>query len=364
MPRTPKAPKLTKPVKIMTDIVRLSKVRNGLIPDIKTKMNKLLWARSKSTPIGFRHDSANLRACMLYNEFREIDCPEVRVRDFPHGIIVIAPPSIVDSQDEPDRFLLSRLGTNEPVSCVIGIEGKGLRENKEKASEFIAMAKEKGWSPTKTSGGKRSGSSRIHNSGWTGHYFVSLQGAGNDGVEIGCDPLANHCLEYADDETIFSVTCQLLFMMLKCVDAGKLLKDPSTLTKSVETLQNLCETHDLLDFSRFPTNPLNADGVLCCWSGETITADSFLGDSSNQKYAQKCHIDSVANAKIKFDKNTGKLVTLCRPYNFMWGMRWANLLQSQGSMQEALERMGKTRIAELEKENAELRRQLANVKTV
>jgi hypothetical protein len=74
---------------------------------------------------------------------------------------------------------------------------------------------------------------------------------------------------------------------------------------------------------------------------------------------------------IGFDKETKMLKTVCRPYGFLWGTRRANLLQSQGTIEEALEFMGKKKIPELEKkiteqakEIEELRRRLAKYETV
>jgi hypothetical protein len=153
-------------------------------------------------------------------------------------------------------------------------------------------------------------------------------------------------------------------MMLSCRNAEVLLKNPANLAEYKEQLTDLCKRHDLLDYSRFPVNPIGENGFLHCWSGEELSAENFMTNSDNQKYLQKCHIDSVASSKVGFDRETKTLKTVCRPYGFLWGTRRANLLQSQGSMEEALEFMGKRKIAEQAKEIEELRRRLAKYETV
>ena len=343
-----------------TDAKILSNVVGGLNKEMNTKMKKLLWARSMTTPIGFRHDRAEIRVSIRYNDFKRIDTAELREIGNDPGIIVIVPPEIIASEDPVDKFLMSRLGSNEGLSCVIGFEGKGTREMKTKYEEFKELAERNGWSVLD----RKKGDGTKGNDKWSGHYFVKLQGSGDDSMEDGCVPLANDALEYADKDTQTKVGAQLLHMMLSCRNAEVLLKNPAKLAEYKEQLTELCNRHNLLDYSKFPVNPIGENGFLRCWSGEELSAENFMTDSDNQKYLQKCHIDSVASSVIGFDKETKTLKTVCRPYGFLWGTRRANLLQSQGSMEEALEFMGKRKIAEQAKEIEELRRRLAKYETV
>lgn len=350
-----------------TDIKILSNIVGGLNKEMNTKMKKLLWARASTTPIGFRHDRCELRVSIRYNNFKDLDSQELRTIGNDPGIIVIAPPEIVASEDTIDKFLISRLGSNEGLSCVIGVEGKGTREMKQKYDDFKEVANKNGWSVLdRTKGAGTKGNDK-----WRGHYFVKLQGSGVDSIEEGCVPLANDALEYADDDTQFKVKAQLLHMMLSCRNAETLLKKPPKLVEYKQQLTELCNKYNLLDYSKYPVNPIGEDGFLRCWSGEELSAENFMTNSDSHKYLQKCHIDSVASSTIGFDKQTKMLKTVCRPYGFLWGTRRANLLQSQGSMEEALEFMGKKKIAEQAKEIAEkdkeieeLRRRLAKYETV
>lgn len=342
------------------DSKMLKKIIAGLNKEMNTKMDKLLWARGSSTPIGFRHDRAEIRVSIRYNNFKSIDTPELRAIGNDPGIIVIAPPEIVTSEDPIDKFLMSRLGSNEGLSCVIGVEGKGTREMKQKYDDFKKLAEQNGW----TLLDRKKGAGAKGNDKWTGHYFVFLQGSGVDSMDEGCVPLANDAIEYADSDSQLKVKAQLLHMMLSCRNAETLLKDPAKFDEYKQQLTDLCNKHGLLDYSKFPVNPIGPDGFLRCWSGEELTAENFMTNSDNQKYLQKCHIDSVASSTIGFDNQTKTLKTVCKPYGFLWGTRRANLMQSQGSMDEALEFMGKKRIIQLENENEKLRRRLAKYETV
>ena len=320
------------------------------VKPMQTKIKKLLWARANMSPICNRHDRANLRMFMTYDKFKQVDCPEFRNNYIDHsGIVIIAPPSIINSTEEQDKYLISLIGSKNPITCVIGFERKGTQENKKEMEQFITYAKDQGWCELNHT------KSKIGNKDIIGEYFCDLRGAGKDTINIGCVPTGNDCLEYADKNTVNKITCQLVYMMLCIPDAEKLLIDPTKLQECKTIVKKLCDDNNLNDFSLYPVNPFDNDGHLRCWSGEKMYASSFLNDSTSHAAAQKCHIDSVATAIIKFNKEKKELITVCRPYNFLWGTRRANLTQSQGSITEALEYLGKPRIEALEKENEALR---------
>ena len=319
------------------------------VESMQTKLNKLLWARANMSPICNCHDRAHLRMYMYYNNFKQVDCSEFREYTEHSGIVIIAPPSIIKSNEEQDKYLFGLISSKMPITCVIGFEGKGTQETKKEMEQFIKYAKEQGWNELQHT------KSKIGNKDIIGEYFCHLRGSGKNTIKIGCVPTGNDCLEYADENTVNKITCQLAFMMLCVPDAEKLLIEPSKLQECKTIVKKLCDDNNLNDFSLYPVNPFDNDGHLCCWSGEKMYANSFLNDSTSHAAAQKCHIDSVATAILKFNKEKKELITVCRLYNFLWGTRRANLTQSQGSIKEALEFLGKPRIEALEKENEALR---------
>jgi hypothetical protein len=322
----------------------VKKATNILTKEMKTKMSKLLWARSSMTPIGMKHDESWKRVSIRYTDFARIyqEYGIFELNNNP-GIIVIAPPSIITSTYALDKWLMERIGSDDDFSCVIGVEGTGTRMEKQKADTFVEEANKRGWMPLR----KEEESKPTGNSIWKGHYFISLRGAGTDSLSIGCVPLANDAIEYAAKDYQEYIKAQLLFMMLSVRGVEKLVTKPELLPSYKEELKEYCNMHGLLDVSKFPVSPFDSEGYLRCWSEVPITADNFLDNQHSQYYVQKCHVDSVASAVLGYDPQTKMLKTVCRPYGFMWGMTKYNALQGKGSIIDARSDLNLDKIAHL-----------------
>jgi len=334
----------------------MDKIISLLQPFLQTKFSKLLWARANATPIGMVHDDSWKRISMAYADFERLyqTYSETFLTHTNHpGIIVIAPQTIIDSDKAVDKWLMSRLGSDEDISCVIGIEGPGTVAAKEQVDAFLTIAKDRGLVELTKDKGKAPTGNKI----WHGHYFVKLSGNGVNTFEVGCVPLANDAIEYINKADAADVKAQVLYMMLCARNAERLLADPAKFPEAKETLRAICEARGLLDWSKFPVAPMTADGVLRCWSEHEMSADNFLCDQYSQSYAQKCHVDSVANARLDFDPEAKKLKTCARPYAFMWGIMRFNMLQGRGSIDDARHDL---HLDEL----ADLRRRLAKYEAV
>jgi hypothetical protein len=317
---------------------------NVLTKEMKTKMHKLLWARSSMTPIGMKHDESWKRVSIRYNDFVRIyeEHGAFELKDNP-GVIVIAPPTVMSSTTPLDKWLMERIGSDDDFSCVIGVEGTGTRTEKQKADKFLEEAENRGWKPLQKVGKSKP----TGNSIWEGQYFVSLRGSGVDSMSIGCVPLANDAIEYASKTYQEHIKAQLLFMMLSARGAEKFLTKPEMLSSYKKDLKAYCDERGLLDVSKFPVSPFDSEGYLRCWSEKPITADNFLDDQYSQYYVQKCHVDSVASAVLGYDPKTKTLKTVCRPYGFMWGLTKFNALQGKGSIADARTDLNLDRIVEL-----------------
>lgn len=337
----------------------LKKITKKLLPLFETKINKLLWARSLYSPIGFKHDDCSKRISVRYGEFVKLydTHGESFLTHTEHpGILVITPPEVIlNPKTSADRWLAAHIGPGHDIACVIGFEGSGTIAENTKLQAFKTIAKQNGWDPL-VKGGAR-GKAGVGNHGtWNGHYFVSLQGSGMSPVSEGCVELANGAIEYTSKEDQVKIKSQLLFMMLQVPDAEKLFKvQPST--EELEELRIYCEENGLLDWSRFPVSPIGPNGYLRCWSEHPITAANFLTEQKDQFYAQKCHVDSVASAELDFDPVARRLKTAVRPYGFMWGIKKFNMLQGDGTIVEARHDLNLDRVANLE-------RRLAKYETV
>jgi hypothetical protein len=266
----------------------------------------------------------------------------------------------IDSDKAADKWLMSRLGSDEDISCVIGIEGPGTVAAKEQVDAFLTIAKDRGLVELTKDKGKAPTGNKI----WHGHYFVKLSGNGVNTFEVGCVPLANDAIEYINKADAADVKAQVLYMMLCARNAERLLADPAKFPEAKETLRAICEARGLLDWSKFQVSPINEDGHLRCWSEHEMSAENFLCSTKSQSHAQKCHVDSVAAARLDFDPETKKLKTCAKPYGFMWGIARFNMLQGEGSIEDARHDLRLDENARLRKENAELRRQLAQLKGI
>jgi hypothetical protein len=344
----------------------MDKIMKLLEPSIKSKMVHTLYARTKSSPIGLNHVESDLRCSMDYADFERLHDAHGEVfltHTNSAGIIVIAPPTIMVSDKAADKWLMSRIGSDEDISCVIGFEGPGTAQANKEATEFEARAAERGWVPlTKPKGNGSKGNDK-----WKGHYYIHLSGNGNMPLERGCGndvQLTNAAIEYIDTADMPDVKAQLLYMMLCARDAHLLFKDPTQFPGAKETLRVICEARGLLDWSKFQVSPINEDGHLRCWSEHEMSAENFLCSTKSQSHAQKCHVDSVAAARLDFDPETKKLKTCAKPYGFMWGIARFNMLQGEGSIEDARHDLRLDENARLRKENAELRRQLAQLKGI
>lgn len=321
-----------------------SKVASGLVHEMKSKMLHLLYARTSMTPICMVHDNSWKRISIRYTDFARIYAEHgvFELKDNP-GVIIIAPPSIMDSSAPLDKWLMERVGSDEDFSCVIGVEGTGTRVEKVKADKFLEEVKKRGWEPLR----KEGKSKPTGNSIWKGHYFVCLRGSGVDTMSIGCVPLANDAIEYASKSMQEDIKAQLLFMMLSARGAEKLVTKPELLASYKEQLKAYCDERGLLDVSRFPVSPFDSEGYLRCWSEKPITADNFLDDQHSQFYVQKCHVDSVASAVLSYDPDAKTLKTVCRPFGFMWGLTKFNALQGKGSIADARVDLNLDKVASL-----------------
>jgi hypothetical protein len=332
----------------------LPKIVNKLLPAFKSKFKHILQARSNSSPIGFKHDDCSRRIWIRYVEFVRLHDTYgdsfLTHTDHP-GIIVIAPPEpILNPTRSADVWLREHLGPGHDIACVIGVEGSGTVAENTKLQSFLAIAKDKSWEPLKKGGAR--GETGVGNHGkWSGHYFISLQGSGTSPVTEGCVELTNDAIEYTSKEDQVKIKSQLLYMMLQVPDVERLFKTPPTV-EELEQLRVYCETNGLLDWTKFPVSPIDANGRLQCWSEHPITAGNFLTDQYDQSYTQKCHVDSVASAGLDFDPVARRLKTVVRPYGFMWGIMKFNMLQGKGSIEDARKDLNlhlKTEIAELER---------------
>jgi hypothetical protein len=330
----------------------MSVLSKKLKKEFQTKLSKLLWARSKSSPIGLRHDKCDKRISVRYDDFVRLHDtygePFLTHTEHP-GIIVIAPPEVILTPRTPaDVWLRDHLGPDHDIACVIGVEGKGTFVENKKLETFRTIAAENKWEVLKTVSTGTRGNGYGNCGKWSGHYFVALQGSGTTSIEEGCVSLTNDAIEYASEADQERIKHQLLYMMLQVPDFEKLFDSVPT-QDELNALHEYCQANNLLDWDKFPVSPIGKDGKLRCWSERPLTAENFLVDQYDQTYAQKCHVDSVATAQLDFDVTTRRLKTSVRPYGFMWGIMRFNMLQGKGSIAGARDLLGLELIADLQR---------------
>jgi hypothetical protein len=257
---------------------------------------------------------------------------------FPNGIVIVLQNEdyfkLKESENFVDKFLVTRLGSDSLLSSIILIQNED--SGKKDLTELITKLKEnKELEPlSKKDENKNmchtSTKEASSNSFWKGHYAINVSGGKQTSVKEGIMHLANPIYEYSTEEVANIIEYQITYLLLCCKNAEKLLKDSANLEKIKKEYAELAN----LDISKFGVaKPLNDEGVLqCCIIGEEINAEEILGECEDCDTIQYCHISSKSETDCTLVDD--KFYTTFRPYNISWGKKWANLAQSDRSVED------------------------------
>lgn len=257
---------------------------------------------------------------------------------FPNGMVIVLQNedyfTLKESDKFLDKFIIGRLGSDLLLSSIILIQNED--SGKKDLTELINKLKEnKELQPLSK---KDESKNMCHtstkeitsNAFWKGHYAINVSGGKQTSVKEGIMHLANPIYEYATEEVSNTIEYQITYLLLCSKNAEKLLKDATNLEKIKKEYEKLAN----LDLSKFGiAKPLNKDGMLqCCVLGEEITAEQILGECEDCDTIQYCHISAKSETDaVLIDE---KFYTTFRPYNIAWGKKWANLAQSDRSVED------------------------------
>jgi hypothetical protein len=324
---------------------------------IETKINHIFNTASRGkSALGLGGCSHSVRVIWEYNYFKEFyeknfkDKPldesvNMIEKCWPNGLVIVLRNNdyfdILTSDLPLNKMLKSKLGSDNLLSVVIHIESydssckdiSHLFEKLKKIDGIIPLCKA---NPDKNMiHSTKDGISS--NCNWKGHYAVNMKGGIVAGIAEGLIPLGNPIYDYASNYVQDSIKYQMIFMMLCCKDAKKLLKNEENFEKVKEDYKQKCQSRQLLDFEKFGiANPFNKNGFLqCCISGDELTAEDFLNLSDKEQHAQYCHISPKSYSDVQILNN--EIFTTFRPYNIAWGKAYANRWQGDRSVKELRE---------------------------
>jgi hypothetical protein len=330
----------------MTDIIGMRKYFNDIIA---TKIRQFISKGDRTTnviflPGGVSRDSRVQWPFECYDRWCKknpsVDVVKTIESAFPNGLVVVLRNSdyfdVKESAVPHHQLVYSRLGSDKLMASVWAIikkdSGKtNLDDLVTRMSQIPDIKPLSSVNPMMSYTSKK----RPSNSYWEGHYAKKIVGGSNTSIEEGLIPLGNYIYDYASEEDTKSIELQLMFMMLHCENAEKLLNDPTKLDEIREKYRTECEKRGLTDWSKFDkAKPIHPSGHLQCFlTCKEITADQFLGNCDDNYKIELCHISAKDEDDVTISPD-GHVKTTFRPYNIAWGHKWANRSQNTMTLAE------------------------------
>jgi hypothetical protein len=246
--------------------------------------------------------------------------------------------------DKIDTFILNQTKESESLvrSVVILKNIDSGRTNYDELIKKVKNSKELIPINCKVSPMKHTSTEKISsNSRWGGNLSADIKGGSNKTVyNVGNCLLVNGIWDYASKEDTDNIELVMIYSALCCKNAHKLLKDESQLEKIKKEFKDECEEKNLLSIEKFEEGcPFDDHGnLVCCISGNEITAEHLLGDIEEDKI-EACHIDAKSESNVFI--NDGKIQTSFRPYNIAWGFEFWNRAQKNYSIKRFKEKLSR-----------------------
>ena len=270
-----------------------------------------------------------------YKYFGDIDVKEAITRIeklFPNGIVIVFrnEDAFTENSEAIASELMLRLGGNSLLTSIIWIESK--ESSSVDVSHLVKKVKQiNGLKPltriTRSPHASRDDTSS--NTFWSGHYCIHIKGGGKTICE-GDIELGNDIYDFATQETVDIIECQLVSMMLKSTNPELLLKNPD----DFQTVKQFYDENTAgFDIKKYGIgNPLDSEGKLhCCLLRNKITSEQFLTNSGDFRI-ELCHLSAKEYTDIEIVN--GKIETCFRPYNLAWGIALNNRMQGTMTIQQ------------------------------
>jgi hypothetical protein len=334
-----------------------NKLKDFVIP-FQTKITSLInKAEQYKSPIGLKRNPHYSRVGWRYKyvkEFMEknnISDETTMSSYFPNGLVIelwneeyFELRDNSDKIDKIDTFILNQIEESESLvrSVVILKNIDSGRTNYDELIKKVKNSKELIPIKTKVYKMKHTSTKKISsNSQWGGNLSADIKGGSNKTVyNVGNCLLVNGIWDYASKEDTDNIELLLIYSALCSKNADKLLKDESQLEKIKKEFKDECEEKNLLSIEKFEEGcPFDHHGnLVCCISGNEITAEHLLGDIEEDKI-EACHIDAKSESNVFI--NDGKVQTSFRPYNIAWGFEFWNRAQKNYSIKKFKEKLSR-----------------------
>lgn len=323
---------------------------------IVSKINHIFNTASRGySTLGLGGNKHSVRALLEYTYFKKVyhtlfrtsattDEQNVERMEllFPNGLVVVLVNTdlwdVKSSMDSIDAILLSRIGSDRLVSCVVLLESRTSASTDIKPLIQRLKTEYPTFQPLKLAHSSHISSPvRTSNANWSGHYAIHAKGGTQKTILEGNIHLGNPIYDYATDSTSTSLEYQMIYSMLCSIGAETLLLEQyrSSFNDIKAAYRAECVKRNLLDYEKYHLHPFNSKGELVCSIfSNPITAEQFLAKNDDCHSVQYCHYNGKKYDDVVVQDD--HIVTTFRPYSIVWGHQWANYAQGDKTVDEII----------------------------